>query len=86
MREKYVPHPLDMPLCSVPVGRTVVISTIRAGQTLSARLAAMGLLPGVPFRVCRNGFGGPVMVAVKGTRLMLGQGMAQRLWVREAAV
>jgi Fe2+ transport system protein FeoA len=41
----------------------------------------MGLVPGVPVRVLQNNAPGPVIVAVKDTRLCLGRGVANKVMV-----
>lgn len=55
---------------------------IEAGQALKARLAAMGLLPGVQFQVLNNGYPGPFIIDLKGTKIALGRGMAGKILVR----
>jgi len=52
-----------------------------AGDGLTARLAAMGLLPGAEIEVLSNSNRGPFIVAVKGTRVVLGRGVAQKILV-----
>jgi len=70
-----------MPLSAVAVGQRVRVRTIDAGGGLEARLAAMGLLPGVELEVIRNPMSGPFIIEVKGTRLVLGRGMARKIEV-----
>ena len=54
---------------------------VEAGRGLQQRLAEMGLLPGCRLRVLSGGRG-PFVVAVKGSRLVLGHGMVGRILVR----
>ncbi len=78
-------HPgLCMPLGLVSAGRSVVLRRIRAGSGLVARLAAMGLIPGVTVHVHRNDCGGPVVLGLQGGRLVLGRGMADKVSVQES--
>jgi Fe2+ transport system protein FeoA len=70
-----------MSLSDVPQGSRVRVAGIEAGRGLAARLAAMGLAPGVQVLVVRNGGRGPALVEVKGTRLALGRGMASKIRV-----
>ena len=70
-----------MPLGIVQEGRTVRLVSVEAGQELQCRLAAMGLVPGVEIEVLRCFMRGPFLVLVKGSRVMLGRGMAQRIRV-----
>ncbi len=70
-----------MPLAIVQAGRRVRFVSVDAGHGLRGRLAAMGLVPGVEIEVLRNSMHGPFLVAVKGSRIMLGRGMAQKIVV-----
>ena len=70
-----------MPLAMASPGEVVQVVDIRAGGGLTKRLADMGLLPGVNIRVISSQRPGPVVVEVKGTRLALGYGMAQKILV-----
>ena len=71
-----------MPLAEVEPGRDVQVVAVRAGRGLCARLAAMGILPGVEISVVSNAQSGPLVVAVKDSRVMLGRGMAEKIAVR----
>jgi ferrous iron transport protein A len=55
------------------------------GHRLVHRLNHMGLIPGVQVKVLRNNAPGPVIVAVKDTRLCLGRGVANKVMVRPGA-
>lgn len=70
-----------MPLTIVPEGKRVRIITVNAGQGRQGMLAAMGLVPGVEIEVLRNSGHGPFLIAVKGSRIMLGRGIAQKIMV-----
>jgi ferrous iron transport protein A len=51
------------------------------GHRLEHRLNHMGLVPGARVKVMQNNAPGPVIVAVKGSRLCLGRGIACKLMV-----
>ena len=70
-----------MPLAMVEAGRKVRLVSVQAGRRLQARLAAMGLVPGVELEVVGNALQGPFIVAVKDGRMVLGRGMAQKILV-----
>jgi len=70
-----------MPLTIIQVGRIVKIVSVEAGGGLQGRLAAMGLVPGEEIEVLRNTPHGPFLIGVKGSRIMLGRGMAQKIMV-----
>ncbi len=63
------------PLSSFAEGERARLVGIEAGPALRARLAAMGLVPGVQVLMMRNSGSGPVVVEVKSTRLALGRAM-----------
>ena len=68
-------------LSMVSVGETVRIVKVDAGQGLNSRLAAMGLFPNTEVTVVGNTHPGPFVVRVKGSKVMLGRGMAQKIMV-----
>ncbi len=84
-KKPFLPACCTSPHCcllgTVKPGETVVLRGVQAGCGLSSRLAAMGLVPGVMLNVCQNYHHGPVVVGVKGQRLMLGRGMAEHIYV-----
>ena len=69
-------------LADSSAGSLVVLENIDAGRALRARLAALGIFPGIEMRVVRNGGHGPVVIAVNGSRVMIGRGEADRMSVR----
>lgn len=71
-----------MPLALVDAGTKVKLVAIKAGCQLKNHLSAMGLIPGVEIEVVKNSFFGPFLVAVKGSRVMLGRGIAQKIFVQ----
>jgi Fe2+ transport system protein FeoA len=72
-----------MALSAVQEGKLIRVESIAAGRHMAARLAAVGLIRGTPLRIVRNTRHGSVIVAVNGTRLVLGRGMADKLRVTE---
>jgi Fe2+ transport system protein FeoA len=70
-----------LPLTDIRNGHLVQVCEVLAGRRLRARLNAMGLFEGTPLTVISMN-GGTVIVDVKGTRLMLGRGMARKVLVR----
>ncbi|MDD2239398.1 MAG: FeoA family protein [Kiritimatiellae bacterium] len=69
------------PLSCVLPGSTVRLRGIRAGRELATRLSAMGFVPGEMLHVQCNARSGPLVVAVKGCRMILGRGMADKIAV-----
>jgi len=68
-------------LAIVEAGKRVHVVGVDAGEGLQGRLAAMGLVPGAAVDVIANSSRGPFIVAVKGSRIVLGHGMAQKIIV-----
>lgn len=66
------------PLTALPVGQPACLVCIGAGRRLKRRLASLGLTPGVELTVLQNQ-GGPLLIAVRDSRLALGRGMARKL-------
>ena len=69
------------PLSKVQAGETVKLAGIEAGRGLSSRLASMGLVPNVEITVINNSHPGPFVISVKGSKVMLGRGMAHKIMV-----
>ena len=76
--------PPAMPLAMASIGQEVVLEAVVGGRGFLHRLAEMGLTPGARFLILAKGRPGPFIITVKGTRLVLGQGMVHRILVRPA--
>jgi Fe2+ transport system protein FeoA len=70
-----------MPLSVVRAGQTVKLVSINAGRGLTNRLASMGLLPNVEITVVNNTHPGPFVISAKGSKMVLGRGMASKIVV-----
>jgi len=70
-----------MPLAIVRPGEEVTIVDIRAGRGLARRLADMGLTPETTIRVISSHTPGPTLIDFRGSRLVLGFGIAQKIMV-----
>lgn len=64
-------------------GQLVSLIRISAGRKLIHRLTELGLTPGVNFEVLHD-HGGPLLLAVRDSRLALGRGMASKIFVQAA--
>jgi Fe2+ transport system protein FeoA len=71
-----------IPLAMVSSGEVVQVVDVRAGWGLQRRLADMGLTPGVTIKVLNSQVPGPIIIDLRGSRLVLGYGMAQKILVR----
>jgi len=70
-----------MPLTMMREGTRAVLRSIAGGRQMRGRLAALGLLPGTELEVVQNSGKGPFIVAVRGSRIVIGRGMAARIEV-----
>ncbi|MCP4428690.1 MAG: ferrous iron transport protein A [Chloroflexi bacterium] len=68
------------PLSMAVVGEPVRLKQIDAGRKLTCRLMELGLTPGVELTVVQDS-GGPLLVAVRDSRVALGRGMAHKMRV-----
>jgi len=81
---------LEVPLTDLRDGETGVLTSIRTGHgrghgrgwRFEKRLMDMGLTPGTRVTVVKSApFHGPLEILVRGSRLALGRGMAERIFV-----
>lgn len=70
-----------MPLAMVTPGEEVRLTAIHGGQCMRKRLADLGLNLGMTVRVMHCDGHGPLILAVKDSRLALGRGMAHKIMV-----
>lgn len=71
-------------LSDVPPGSVVRLVSVSGGREASMRLASMGLIPGISLTMIQGERRGPCILAVGGTRIALGRGMARRMKVTDA--
>jgi len=70
-----------IPLAMARPGELVTVIGVRAGWGLQRRLADMGLTPGIQIRVINSQMPGPVLIDLRGSRVALGHGVAQKILV-----
>ena len=80
MRNRHIRKFSGTALSLAPEGCAAVVKNIAGGRMATAKLADMGIIPGTAIQVSCNR-GGPVIVMVKGSRLCLGKGMADKVKV-----
>lgn len=74
----------QLSLADVETGVSVRISAIQGGRGLVGRLCSMGLVPGTDVQVVGGRRGGPVIVGLRGCRIAIGCGMANKVMVEPA--
>jgi len=81
---------MELPLTALRNGESGIITSIKTGHGrgggrgwgFKKRLMDMGLTPGTRVTVVKSApFHGPLEVSVRGSRLALGRGMAERIFV-----
>jgi ferrous iron transport protein A len=80
-------EPLDscaLPLSDARSGQRCKVAGIEGGRQLCARMATMGIYPGVEMEVVCAGCNCPCMVRVHGCTLSLGVGMSNKILVTSA--
>jgi len=70
-----------MPLTMVARGMVKVIR-IEGGFGIMDKLKPLGILPGENVEIIRNDNSGPLVLSVKGSRMVIGRGMAQKIYVK----
>ncbi|WHH58717.1 FeoA family protein [Petroclostridium sp. X23] len=69
-----------MPLTMLSFGVEAVIKICNARETTKKFLEGLGIIPGTKISVISEN-GGNVIISVKGTRLAINKGVAQKLYV-----
>ena len=70
-----------LPLTHVPVGKLVRLVEIKGGREITHRLVEMCFNPGVEFKIIQDA-GGPLLLAIRDSRIALGRSMAFRVLVQ----
>lgn len=70
-------------LTNIKSGKTVELISIEGGFCMEKRLSELGLLPGEKINILSNFGVGHIMIIVKGSKLALGRGLAEKLLVKE---
>lgn len=74
-----------LPLSAAAPGKRVKVASIAGGRCLCARMAAMGIYPGVEMELVCTGCGSPCLIRVHGGTLSLGVGVSQKIMVAPTA-
>lgn len=74
-----------LPLVDCPRDCDACLRCLLVDRCVIHRLLELGLTPGTQVRVVQDS-GGPMLLAVRGSRVALGRGLAERLWVEIPAL
>lgn len=77
------PNKNRITLLKLHVGEKGKITRIIGGQSACKRLNELGLVPGVQVELVNRISSGPVMIRVKGSKLALGRGLAQKVEIEK---
>jgi Fe2+ transport system protein FeoA len=69
-------------LSIVKPGGNVRIIAVESGCGLQKRLADLGVMLGSEVEVIENHMNGPILIATRGAKLMLGRTMSEKIFVR----
>jgi len=75
-------HPEIIPLSALRPHQRGVVTDLIGGRGLRSRMASLGFTPGVEVTMVQNFGRGPLIVLVRGTRVALGRGEANKVRVR----
>ena len=75
-----MPSKNSISLVDAPIDQPVELTGIAGGTKFHRRLVELGLTPGVQLRVMQDS-GGPLIIAVRDSRIALGRGMAKKITV-----
>lgn len=70
-------------LSAARVGKIYTLVGFEAGRLLKEKVYSMGLNSGARLKIINNSGHGPVGLEVRQTRLGIGRGMAEKIWVKE---
>lgn len=69
-----------IPLTEAKLGALVELVEVSGGRKIARRMVELGLTAGVKLKVLHDS-GGPLIIAVRDSRIALGRGMAEKLSV-----
>ena len=71
-----------VPLNKAKSGERLVVQSVEAGQKMQQRISSMGLKIGDTIEMVSSGIGGQVVIGIGENRLVVGTGMAGKIWVK----
>ena len=64
------------------LNKTYIIAKLIGGSISTQRLTHLGFIPDTPIKVIKRGWGGPMLIEIKGSRLALGRGLCNKVIVK----
>jgi ferrous iron transport protein A len=75
----------NISLSQLPRGAHATILAFSSGRVITNRLISLGFTPGVVVGMVQNFGRGPLIVTVRGTRVALGRGEAEKIFIQHGA-
>jgi Fe2+ transport system protein FeoA len=72
----------EISLLQVKEQEEIIVVSIMGGQMVTKRLADLGLTPGTQIKILRKTFFGPLEIEARGSKLVIGRGLAAKISVR----
>ena len=72
----------SFPLITAQENETLYITEIKGGRRFKDKCIDQGLVPGRKIEILNNSGNGPCLVKLFNTRIMIGRGMLNRIYVR----
>jgi len=72
----------EISLIQAKENEEMIIVSIMAGQVATKRLADMGLVQDTKIKILRKAPFGPIEIGVRGSKLVLGRGLAAKIFVK----
>ena len=72
----------SLSLSQIKEGKTVTIASVEGGWDYRKRITGLGFVKGCSVAVVRNSSNGPLMVEIKGSKVALGRGEAEKIRVK----
>ena len=73
----------NMSLADIRPGSKAIVNQIIGGRNLRQKLVNLGMLPGTEVTVVRSNKLGPMVLNIHNSQIMIGAGMAKRIYVRQ---
>ena len=79
----YIKRIMETNLNNISPGCYAEILGINGGESIRNKVLSMGLLPGKTVQVISKQKKGPVIIKINGTRLVIGRGMSEKIYVSQ---
>jgi ferrous iron transport protein A len=73
----------NISLADLRPGNKAIVDQIIGGRNLRQKLVNLGMLPGTEVTVVRSNKLGPMVLNIHNSRIMIGAGMAKKIYVRQ---